>query len=155
MPIGGSLATLMLTDMELTPAASAAPALSPPSTTSTTSTRTDLREVVHVLVLVQGAILVARTIEAVFFLAFAGMAAVVSLGLTAAAAVLTMVTAGALARGSRRARRWTLVAESAVIAVGVVDLLLVLAMTGGLPGPVGLLVSLVLPGAVIVLLRRR
>ncbi len=117
--------------------------------------RPDLVEVAHLLVLVQGAILVARTIEAVFFLAFTGPAAAVSLGLTAAAAVLTLATVAGLARGSRRARRWTLVAEVGVVAVTVVDLLLALVMTGEPLGPVELLVGLALPAAVIVLLRAR
>jgi hypothetical protein len=117
--------------------------------------RTDLLEVAHVLVLVQGAILVARTIEAVFFLAFVGPASVVSLGLTGSAAVLTLMTAAGLARGSRRAVRWTLIAETGVVAIGLVDLLLALVMTGEPLGPVALLVGFGLPIAVIVLLRRR
>ena len=117
--------------------------------------RPDLVEVAHLLVLVQGAILVARSIEAVFFLAFTGAAAAVSLGLTAAAAVLTLATAAGLARGSRRARRWTLIAETGVVAVTVVDLVLAMVMTGEPLGPVELLVGLALPAAVIALLRAR
>jgi hypothetical protein len=134
--------------MEPLPAAPAAPTRQP-------TNATDLVEVAHILVLLQGAILVARTIEAAFFLAFAGAASVVSLGVTASAAVLTLATAAALSRGSRRARRWTLIAESGVIVVGVVDLLLALAMTSEPLGPVELIVGLAIPAAVIVLLRRR
>jgi hypothetical protein len=130
-------------------------AAAPTASSRQRTVRPDLVEVVHLLVLVQGSILVARSIEAVFFLAFSGVAATVSLGLTAVAAVLTLATAAALGRGSRRARGWTLIAESGVLAVGVVDLLLALAMTGEPLGPVALLVGLVLPAAVIVLLRRR
>lgn len=129
--------------------------LQPAAPAATLRPRSDLWEVVHVLVLVQGAILVARTIEAVFFLAFTGAAVAVSLGLTAAAAVLTLVTVAGLARRSRRARRWTLIAESCVIAVALVDLVLDLVMTGELLGPVELLTRLALPAAAIALLRTR
>jgi hypothetical protein len=134
--------------MERTAAAPAATARPPID-------RPDLVEVAHLLVLLQGAILVDRSIEAVFFLAFTGAAAAVSLGLTAAAATLTLATAAGLARGSRRARRWTLIAEAGVVAVTVVDLVLALVMTGEPIGPVELLVGLVVPVAVIVLLRAR
>ena len=131
--------------MDITTAVPAAP----------TRPRADLLEVAHILVLLQGAILVARTLEAVIFLGFVGLASVVSLGLTASAAVLTLITAAGLARGSRRAARWTLIAETGVVAVGVIDLLLALVMTGEPLGPVGLLAGFALPIAVIVLLRRR
>ncbi len=116
--------------------------------------RTDILAVAHILVLLQGAILVAGTLEAVVFLAFVGPASTVSLGLTAGAAVLTLATAAGLARGSSRARRWTLIAESAVLAVGVVDLVLALVMTGEPLGPMGLLGGIVVPVAVIAILRR-
>ena len=122
---------------------------------ATRSLRPDLMEVAHILVLVQGAILVASTVEAVFFLAFAGAAAGVSLALTAGAAVLTLATAAGLARGSRRARRWTLLAESGVLAFGLLDLVLALLMTGEAPPPVPLLAGLVVPAGVIAILRRR
>jgi hypothetical protein len=117
--------------------------------------RTDLIEIAHILVLIQGAILVGGTMEAVFFLAFAGSAARVSLGLTAAAAVLTLASAAGLARGSSLARRWTLIAESAVFVVTSIDLVLALLMTGEPLGPVPLLAGLALPATVIAILRRR
>jgi hypothetical protein len=117
--------------------------------------RTDLRAVAHILVLVQGAILVARTLEAIVFLAFVGPASSVSLGLTAGAALLTLATAAGLARGSARARRWTLVAESGVLLVGLVDLAFAWLMTGEPLGPVGLLGGLVVPAVVVAILRRR
>jgi hypothetical protein len=126
-----------------------------PAATPRPIDRPDLVEVAHLLVLIQGAILVARTIEAVFFLAFTGAATAVSLGLTAAAATLTLATAAGLARGSRRASRWTLIAEAGVVAVTLVDMLLALVMTGEPLGPVELLVGLALPAAVIALLRAR
>jgi len=118
-------------------------------------TRTDLNAIAHILVLLQGAILVAHTLEAIVFLAFVGAASTVSLGLTAGAALLTLATAAGLARGSARARRWTLVAESGVLLVGLVDLALAWLMTGEPLGPVGLLGGLLIPAAVIVVLRRR
>ena len=116
--------------------------------------RTDLMAVAHILVLIQGAILAVATLEAIVFLAFVGQASSVSLALTAGAAVLTLATAAGLARGSRRARSWTLVAELAVIVVGLIDLVLAMLMTGEAVGPVGLLTRLVLPAAVITILRR-
>jgi hypothetical protein len=117
--------------------------------------RTELTDVAHILVLMQGAVLVARTAEAALFLAITGTSALASLGLTAGAAVLTLATAAGLARGSIRARRWTLIAEAGVLAIGTVDLALALVMTGEPLGPVGLLVELAVPAAIIVLLRRR
>ena len=116
--------------------------------------RTDSLAVAHILVLIQGAILVAGTLEAIAFLAFVGPASKVSLGLTASAAVLTLATAAGLARGSRRARRWTLIAESGVLVVGVIDLVLALVMTGEPLGPMALLGGIVVPSAVIAILRR-
>ena len=115
---------------------------------------TGLLAVAHILVLVQGAILVAATLEGVVFLGAVGQASSLSLALTAGAAILTLATAGGLARGSGRARRWTLIAESAVILVGLVDVLLAILMTGEPIGPVGLLTGLVIPAAVITILRR-
>lgn len=117
--------------------------------------RTDLVEVAHILVLMQGAILVAGTVEAIFFLGFGGPAARVSLGLTATSAVLTLVAAARLARGSGLARRWTIIAESGVLLVTTADLVLALLMTGEPLGPVALLTGLVVPAGVIALLRRR
>ncbi len=117
--------------------------------------RADLMEVAHVLVLIQGAVLVAGTLEAVVFLSFAGAAGGISLALTAGAAMLTLATAAGLARGSRPARWWTLLAESGVLAVGIVDLVLALLMTGEALAPVPLLGGLVVPAAVIAILRRR
>ena len=111
-------------------------------------------EVAHVLVLIQGAVLVAGTLGAVAFLALVGAAGGVSLVLTAGAAVLTLATAAGLGRGSRPARRWTLLAESGVLAVGIVDLVLALLMTGEALAPVPLLGGLVVPAAVIAILRR-
>ena len=118
--------------------------------------RTDLFEVAHILVLIQGAILVAATVEAVFFLlAFAGSASQVSLAVTGAAAILTLACAGGLAHGSRRARRWTVIAESVVLAVGVINLVLALLLTGEPLGPVPLLAGIVVPASVIAILRQR
>lgn len=131
------------------------PSSPPTSSASGPVTRTDRLAVAHILVLIQGAILVASTLESVVFLAFAGPASRVSLGLTGSAAVLTLAAAAALARGSGRARRWTLAAESGIVVVTLVDLALALLMTGEPLGPVALLAGLVVPVAVIAILRRR
>jgi len=98
---------------------------------------------------------VSASLEAVVFLAFVGAAAGVSLWLTAGAALLTLATAAGLARGSRRARRWTLIAETGVVLVTLINLVLALVMTGEPLGPVPLLTGLVVPIAVIALLRHR
>ena len=118
--------------------------------------RTDLSEVAHILVLVQGAILVTAIVESAFFLSvFAGSASQVSLAVTGAAAILTLACAGGLARHSRRARYWTLAAESAVLAVGVINLVLAFLMTSEPLGPVPLLAGIVVPASVIAILRQR
>jgi hypothetical protein len=116
--------------------------------------RTGLVGVVHLLVLLQGAVLVASTIEALVFLGFAGPGGTVALGLTAASAVATLLAAAGLARGSRVARRLTLSAEGYVLVVALLELLLSLVLVGTLLVPVAVLARVAIPVAVIALLRR-
>jgi len=114
----------------------------------------DLLEVVRVLLLLQGSILVATTIEALIWgVAFAG-AAGSSAVMSAAAA-----TAVLLARARLRAdRRWThrlvYIVEGITLATLVIDTILAIAIARTLPPAVALLTRLLLPISVVVLLRR-
>jgi hypothetical protein len=114
----------------------------------------DLLEVARVLLLVQGAILVATTIEAlVFGGVFAGAAGVPVFTSGAAAALLLV------ARARLRAdRRWTRLlvygVEILTLAFLAIDTVLAIALTRALPPLVMLCTQLVLPMSVIVLLRR-
>lgn len=110
--------------------------------------------VARAIVLVQGAVLVALTIEAAVFAAAFGPGAGAGVVVTALAAVLTLVTAVGLGRGARLAERWTVIAESAVLATGVLDLALALILTGSPVGPVVILTRFVAPLVVIALVRR-
>ncbi len=113
-------------------------------------------DLARTIVLVQGAILVAGTIEAALFAAAFGPAAGVGFALTAASAVATLATAARLggpAGPGRRVRRWTVIAEAAVIATGIIDLLLSIVFTGAPIGLVTFLTRLVAPLVVIALVR--
>jgi hypothetical protein len=110
--------------------------------------------VVHLLVLLQGAVLVASTIEALVFLGFAGPGGTVVLVLTAASAVATLLAAAGLARGSWVARRLTLLAESYVLVVALLELALSLVLAGTVLVPVAAITRIAIPVAVIAILRR-
>ena len=111
-----------------------------------------------VLVLLQGAIFVATTFEAVMWASFFGPTVGPSVVLSGGAAALTLTAAWALGRPAgllaRLARRWTLIAEAGVILLALVDLGLAVAIAGAPFGLVPALTRLAIPGAVIVLLRR-
>lgn len=111
-------------------------------------------EMVAVLVMVQGAILVGATVDALLFLSFTGPAGGPAVVVTAACAAATLLTAAALAGGSQLARRVTFVAEALVLLTGLVDLALALALAGGPPPLATVLTRLVLPATVLALLRR-
>jgi hypothetical protein len=113
----------------------------------------DLVEVVRVLVLMQGAILVATTIEAALFSVAFGPAAGPAVLLTGGAAVLTLATSRGLGRRRRWARRLTVGAECAVLAGALLELALSLLLAGAAFGVVPTLTRLVVPIIVIVLLR--
>lgn len=119
------------------------------------SHRDDLAAVVHILVLVQAAIGVALAIEAAIFLSFTGAAAIpIALG-GAVAALAMLVVAGGLGRRARWARRLALIGESAVLLLALADTVLALLTGTILPPPMAVLTRVVLPLAVILLLRRR
>ena len=114
----------------------------------------DLLEVARVLLLLQGSILVATTIEALFWgFAFGGGAGV-SLFLSGAAAAAILVVRARLRAG----RRWTLrliyIVEGLTVAALALDVALAIALTGTLPPAVALLTRFVLPVCVIALLGR-
>ena len=113
----------------------------------------DLLEVARVVLLLQGSILVATTIEALIWratFAAAGGAVLIS-GMAAAA---TLVARIHLQAGRRWPRRLIYVVEGVTLALFTVDIALALALTHALPPIVALLTQLVLPISVITLLRR-
>lgn len=113
----------------------------------------DLLEVARVLLLLQGSILVATTIEALVWRATFGAAGgAVLLSGTAAAAILV---ARINLQAERRWPRWLIYfIEGATLALFAVDMALALALTHALPPIVALLTQFVLPISVITLLRR-
>ena len=113
-----------------------------------------LLDVVRVRLLVQGAILVVTTIEALIFgAAFAG-AAGPSLYLSAASAA-TLLFARVRLRADRRwIRRLVYVVEGVILITLALDAALAILITGAVPPLVALLTGFVLPLAVIGLLRR-
>jgi hypothetical protein len=113
----------------------------------------DLLEVVRVLLLVQGSILVATTIEAfIWSIAFGG-AAGPSFLVTAAMAAALFVTRARMA-DHRWTRRVVYLVEGVLVATLGVDTALAIAITGTVPPAVAVLTRFVLPLSVIALLRR-
>lgn len=113
----------------------------------------ELLDVARVLLLLQGSILVATTIEAlVWGMAFAG-AAGVPLLLSGAAAVVIFVARARLRPDRRRTRRLVYGVEAFTLAFFALDLALATALTGTPPPAVAILTRFVLPLSVIYLLR--
>jgi hypothetical protein len=114
----------------------------------------DFLDVVQVLLLVQGAILVATTIESlVWGMVFAGASRVPVL-LSGGAAVLILVGRARLHAGRARSRRLVYAVEGFTLAFLSFDLALAIALTGTPPPAVALLTRFVLPVSVIFLLRQ-
>jgi hypothetical protein len=114
---------------------------------------TDLLDVARALLLMQGAILVATTIEAAIFgLAFPGAVGTVLVNATAAAVLLA--AGPRLGPDRRRSRRIVYLVESITVVPFVVDIVLALVLAHSLPPAVAILTQLVLPLSVITLLRR-
>lgn len=110
--------------------------------------------IARLLVLLQGAVLVAATIETLVVMSAMDPGALPTLVLTAAAAVLTFLAAWGIGRGSRWARRWTIVAEAGVLLLVAADLAIA-AFLGGLElVPMTVVLRIGVPIAVITLLRR-
>lgn len=110
--------------------------------------------IAQLCVLLQGAVLVAITIESLVVLAAMGPAALPTTILTGGAAALTLLTAALLGRGGRWTRRWTIVAEAGVLAFTAVDLVIA-AILGGLELlPMTVTLRVIVPVAVIAILLR-
>lgn len=114
----------------------------------------DFLDLARVLLLLQGSILVATTIEAmVWGVAFAGAGGVPSL-LSGAAAVVILVARARLGIDRRWVRRMVYGVEGLTLAFFALDLALAIALTGTPPPAVALLTRYLLPVSVIFLLRR-
>jgi hypothetical protein len=114
----------------------------------------DLLDVARVLLLVQGSILVATTIEALLWsFVFAG-APGASVWLSGAAATTILVARARLRADRRRTRRIVYGIEVVILLSLAIDTALAVALAGALPPLVALLTQLVLPLSVIHLLRR-
>ncbi|HKY52311.1 MAG TPA: hypothetical protein VJP45_13725 [Candidatus Limnocylindria bacterium] len=120
----------------------------------TTRRTEDLLEVVRVLLLVQGAVLIATTMEAlVWSIAFPG-ASGITLVLSAAIAALLLVGRARLRSDDGKGRRLVQVAEAALVVQIAIDTALAVGITGSVPPPMALLTRFLIPLAVIALLRR-
>lgn len=120
----------------------------------TTRRPDDFLDVAKVLLLLQGWVLVATTIEAmVWGMAFAG-AAGVPLLLSGGAAVVILVARARLRPDRRRTRRLVYGVEAFTLAFFALDLALALALTGTPPPAVAILTRFALPLSVIYLLRQ-
>jgi hypothetical protein len=113
----------------------------------------DLVDVARVLLLLQGAILVANTIEAGLFAMAFSAGVVPSVLATAVAATLVFIGRARLDTG-RRSRRAIYVVEGVIIAMLALDLTLSLVLTHQTMPPMALLTRFALPVAVIALLGR-
>jgi hypothetical protein len=112
----------------------------------------ELLDVIRVLLLIQAAILVATTIEAVIWgLAFRAPAATALL--SGIAAVGLLIGRARLRAEGAGTRRLIYVIQGFLLATVAIDALLAVALIGALPPPVALLTRLVLPVSVIGLLR--
>lgn len=114
----------------------------------------DFLEVARVLLLLQGSILVATTIEAlVWGLAFAG-APGTTVVLSGAAAVTALAASVRLRADRRWTRRLVYVVEGLTMVTLALDMVLATLITGAVPPAVALLTRFVLPVGVIAILRR-
>ena len=113
----------------------------------------ELLEVARALLLLQGSILVATTIESLFWgVVFPGAGGAVLMSVASAVAILV---ARARLRADRTwARRLVYAVEVLMLVVIAVDIVLATALTHALPPVVALLTQLVLPISVVAILRR-
>jgi len=114
----------------------------------------ELLDVARVLLLLQGSILVATTIESLIWgVAFAGAAAAPLL-LSGAAAVLILVSRARLRADRRWTRKLVYGVQGFTLVFLALDLALAIALTGTPPPAVALLTRFVLPVSVIYLVRQ-
>ena len=114
----------------------------------------DLLDVARVLLLVQGAILVATTIEAtVWGVAFSGAPGVPML-MSGAAAAIVLIARLRISADRPTSRRLVYAVECVVLVTFVLETALAIALAGALPPVAALLTQLALPLSVVALLRR-
>ena len=113
----------------------------------------DLLEVARALLLLQGSILVATTIESLFW-GFVFPGAGGALMMSGASALVILVARARLRADRRWARRVVYAVEVLMLVAIAVDIVLALALTHALPPVVALLTQLVLPTSVVAILRR-
>jgi len=116
-------------------------------------TTDDLLDLARALLLLQGALLVATTIEALIWGTFFPVTGG-PIVLSGAAAVMLLIARVRLRADRRWPRRLAYAVEGLTLAVATVDIVLAIALTRGLPPLVVLLTQVALPLSVIVLLRR-
>ncbi len=112
----------------------------------------DLVDVTRVLLLLQGAILVANTIEAGLFAVAFSAGVVPSVLATAVAAMAVFIGRARLAHGGRRSLRVTYIVEGVIIAMLALDVTLALVLTHQTVPAMAVLTRFALPVAVIALL---
>ncbi len=113
----------------------------------------ELLEVARALLLLQGSILVATTIESLFWgVVFPGAGGAVLM--SGASAVAILVARARLRADRTWARRIVYAVEVLMLVVIAVDIVLATALTHALPPVVALLTQLVLPMSVVTILRR-
>jgi hypothetical protein len=114
----------------------------------------ELLDVARALLLLQGAILVATTIEALVWAAvFPGASG--SPALISGASAFVILVARVRLRADRRwTRRMVYLVEGLILLTAAIDVVIGLVLAGALPPMVALLTQVLLPIAVIVLLRR-
>ena len=114
----------------------------------------DLLDIVRVLLLVQGAVLIATTIEAIVWgLAFAGAPGVPVL-MSGTAAAIVLIARVRLRPDRRRTRRLVCGVELFILATFVLETGLAIALAGTLPPAMAILTQLVVPISIVMLLRR-
>lgn len=109
--------------------------------------------VVKALLLIQGAIGIASLLESLLASAAQGLIIFSTVGLTGAGGILTLWLAGRIERHGPRVRRTVIRLQYLWLAGATIDLLLSLVMTQRLLEPVALLTRVVIPIALIRMLR--
>jgi hypothetical protein len=114
----------------------------------------DLLDVVRALLLLQGAILIATTIEAIIWgVLFSGTVGAPAL-MSAAAAAVVLLARLRVRPDRRRTRRLVYLVECAILATFVIDAVLAVALPHALPPPAAVFTGCVLPLSAVLLLRR-
>ena len=114
----------------------------------------ELLEVARVLLLLQGAILIATTIEALAWGTLFAGAPGAPFVMSAAAAAVVLIGRVRLRADRRRTRRLISVVEGLILAMFMVNSALAIALAGVLPPATAVVTQLALPMCVLVLLHR-